>query len=551
MSDNQHASRVTRRDFLRKGAVGVGAAAFSAVDARELEAQAFWDYEADFVTVGAGTAGLAGAVSALEHGASVIMIEANTDIGGHGIVSGGQVHLGGGTSNQRKFGVEDSADLVYQDWIRHDHHLSRFSDRDLVRRFADENASTFEWLLEHNVQFQDHILGPDRASTVRRQQRTVQWPIAEERVTHHPTRVGSGLIRALERSARELGARILLEHRMTRIIRESQYSGRVLGVTALHRGMTVNVRARKGVLIATGGHTSNVTLRRTFDPRLTEEYQTAGEPWARQSGDGELAGMAIGAALWATGNQTVEDARIITKTAHIGCRWGYNSLIWEPNALVFHLARASGLTVLDWQDVIMVNQTGRRFWDETDEGHDFFAAAMAWNGDTEKRNGGGPIWAIFDADAVEREGWDPTPPNVDPEGYFFSGDTIRELAQKIDNEFQSGPMPPDILEAIVARYNSFVDSGTDEDFGRPTPMYKVQTPPFYAAWTTPILHDTVTGLRTNVDAQVMDYHGQVIPGLYCAGESQGGFAQHGLGRCLVFGRVAGRHAAQDSGEVAG
>ena len=165
------------------------------------------------------------------------------------------------------------------------------------------------------------------------------------------------------------------------------------------------------------------------------------------------------------------------------------------------------------------------------------------------RNGGGPIWAIFDADAVERERWDPNPPFVDLEGYFFSGDTLSELAREIDNEYQSGPMPPAALEETVARYNSFVDAGSDPDFGKDQPRYKIQTPPFYAAWSTPILHDTLTGLRTNPRAQVMDYHGQVIAGLYCSGESQGGFAQHGLGRCIVFGRIAGRDAALNGGEV--
>ena len=72
---------------------------------------------------------------------------------------------------------------------------------------------------------------------------------------------------------------------------------------------------------------------------------------------------------------------------------------------------------------------------------------------------------------------------------------------------------------------------------------RLEKPPFYAAWSTPILHDTLTGLRTNTNGEVMDIHNQVISSLYCAGESQGGFAQHGLARCLVFGRVAGRHAA--------
>ncbi len=541
---------VSRRAFLKKGATaGVGATALAGLGARSVEAQNFWDRSADLVTIGAGTAGLAAAVSALDHGASVIMVEENVDIGGHGLCSGGNVHLGGGTSNQRKHGVEDSADQVYLDWVRHDHMQSRYSDRDLVRAFADENAATFEFLIENGVEFQDHLVGPTQASRARRQQRTVQWPIAAERVTHHPTRVGSGLVRALEKSARAKGVEILLRHKMTSIVRESPGAGRALGITATHDGRTVNIRANKGVLVATGGSTSNVNLRRTFDPRLTEEYQVAGEPWSRQSGDGEIAAMAVGASLWGTANQTVEEGIAISKTRHIGCRWGYASLIWQPDARIFDLARASGLTVTDWQDLILVNRTGRRFWNEADARYDFFAAAMAYTGDEAKLNGGGPIWAIFDQDAVAREEWDPRPPNVDPDGYFFTADTIAELAGRIANPHQSQPISPAVLQETVTRYNAFVDTGTDADFEKPTPRYKIQTPPFYAAWSTPILHDSLTGLRTNTKAQVIDTHGQVIPGLYCAGESQGGFAQHGLGRCLVFGRIAGRDAALNGGTV--
>ena len=543
---------ISRRRFLKQGATaGVGATALAGVAAPSgaVRAQDFWDLRADLVTIGAGTAGLAAAVSALDHGASVIMVEENVDIGGHGMCSGGQVHLGGGTSNQRKHGVEDTADQVFLDWIRHDHMQSRYSDRDLVRAFADENAATFEFLIENGVQFQDHLTGPTQASRVRRQQRTIQWPVASERVTHHPTRVGSGLVRALEKSARAKGAGVLLRHKMTSIVREGPSAGRVLGITVTHDGRTVNIAANKGVLVATGGSTSHVTLRRTFDPRLTEEYQVAGEPWSRQSGDGELAAMAAGASLWGTANQTVEEGIAISKTRHIGCQWGYSSLIWQPDARIFDLARASGLTVVDWQDVILVNQTGRRFWNEVDARYDFFAAAMAWNGDENKLNGGGPIWAIFDQDAVEREEWDPRPPNVDPDGWFFSADTLAELAGAITNPYQSQAMPPAALEETVARYNTFVDLGVDGDFDKPAPRYKIQRPPFHAAWSTPILHDSLTGLRTNTKAQVLDTRGQVIPGLYCAGESQGGFAQHGLGRCLVFGRIAGRDAALNGGSV--
>ena len=206
-----------------------------------------------------------------------------------------------------------------------------------------------------------------------------------------------------------------------------------------------------------------------------------------------------------------------------------------------------GSPELNWANAILVNQAGRRFWDETASDYNFIAAAMAYSGDSSKLNGGGPIWAIFDADAVERQEWDPTPPNVNPDGYFFSADTIPELAGRIVNPFQSKPMPAAGLQETVARYNSFVDAEADSDFGKPAPLYKIQTPPLYAAWSTPLLHDSYTGLRTNANAQVMDVHGQVIPGLYCSGECQGGFNQHGLGRSVVFGRIAGRHAALSGG----
>jgi succinate dehydrogenase/fumarate reductase flavoprotein subunit len=278
---------------------------------------------------------------------------------------------------------------------------------------------------------------------------------------------------------------------------------------------------------------------------VTEEYQQACQPYAHQNADGELAAMEIGASLWATANQTAEAGAAITKTRHLGCQWGYSSLVYEVESPMFKLARATGLTVEDWQNMIFVNQTGKRFWNEVDGSYRYFAAAMGYNGDSKKLNGGGPIWAIFDADAVAREKWDPKPPHVDPE-YFFSAETIAELAGRIKGPYQKTPMSGAVLQDTVTRYNSFVASGTDADFKKPTPMHKIEKPPFYAAWSTPILHDALTGLRTNTDSQVVDTRGEVIAGLYCAGESQGGFAQHGLARCIVFGRVAGRHAAKSS-----
>jgi succinate dehydrogenase/fumarate reductase flavoprotein subunit len=535
---------VSRRAFLSRGAAGVGAAALVGTSAREAAAEVKWDMSADVVVIGAGVSGLAAAITARDSGASVISVDENFDIGGRGMLSGGRVHLGGGHALQQKAGIKDTADQIFKDWIRPDAPVAKYSDRDLVRVFADENVATFDFLIENGVQFHEKPIGPEAASTVPRTFVTVEWHIPDQIYAPGGDRNGSGLVRRLEESARKKGVQILLRHEMKSLVRESATSGKVLGIAVAHPGGTLNIEARRGVIIATGGHTGNVNFRRTFDPRLTEEYQQACMPYVYQGAKGELAAMDIGASLWATANQTNESGAAITKTRHIGCRWGYSSLVFQPESKLFPIAKATGLTVSDWQNMIFVNETGQRFWNEVDGSYRFFSAAMAWHGDAGKLNGGGPIWAIFDADGAAREKWDPKPPHVDPDGYFYSADTLAELAPKIKNPHQKKPISGAVLQETVNRYNSFVAGGADTDFKKPTPMYKIEKPPFYAAWATPILHDTLTGIRTNTRGEVIDTRGQVIAGLYACGESQGGFAQHGLARCLVFGRVAGRSAAK-------
>ncbi len=534
---------VSRRAFLSRGAAGVGAAALVGAGSAAA-AETKWDLSADVVVIGAGVSGLAAAITARDAGASVISVDENFDIGGRGMLSGGRVHLGGGHALQQKFGIKDSPDQVFRDWVRHDSMVARYSDRDLVRVFADENVATYDFLIENGVQFIEKPIGPEAASTVPRTFVTVEWQNKDEVYAPGGGRNGSGLVRRLEQSARRKGVQILLRHEMKSLIREQPTTGKVLGIAVATPNGNLNVEAKRGVIIATGGHTGNVNFRRTFDPRLTEEYQQACMPYVYQGAKGELAAMELGASLWATANQTSESGAAITKTRHIGCRWGYSSLVFLPESKLFHLAKATGLTVEDWQNMIFVNHNGQRFWNEVDGSYRFFAAAMGWHGDATKLNGGGPIWAIFDADAAAREKWDPKPPHVDPDGYFYSADTLSELAAKIKNPHQKNPISGAVLEATVNRYNSFVASGADSDFKKPTPMYKIEKPPFYAAWATPILHDTLTGLRASTRGEVIDTRGEVIPGLYCSGEAQGGFAQHGLARCLVFGRVAGRNAAK-------
>ena len=192
---------VSRRAFLSKGAAGVGAVALTGVGAQEARAQVKWDLSADVVIIGAGVAGLPAAITARDLGASVIVVDSNHDIGGRGILSGGRVHLGGGHALQEKFGIKDSADSVFADWVRFDTGASRYSDRDMVRVFADENVPTFNFLIENGVKFIERPVGPEAASTVKRTFVTVEWHIPSELIAPHHQRNGSGIVRALAASA--------------------------------------------------------------------------------------------------------------------------------------------------------------------------------------------------------------------------------------------------------------------------------------------------------------------------------------------------------------
>ncbi|HTZ02809.1 MAG TPA: FAD-dependent oxidoreductase [Xanthobacteraceae bacterium] len=557
-----------------------------------------WDREADIVVIGSGATGLPAAVTAREAGSTVILVEAQPHVGGHAITSGGNLPLGGGTSYQKKYGIEDSPDLFFHDltdWSvveTNGFPPYRYNDREIIRAFADSSVPAFEWLLAHGVKVIDrppnkigHEIGVSALRTM--QIDVCDWPMVHTGGPANPDddeiRAGAGLIRPLEAAARQAGVEILLEHRMSALHRESATSGRVLGIAVDHKGTARHIRARKAVIVATGGSTGNVNFRRMFDPRLTEEYcGLAGMPWSDQDASGEIAAMAVGASLWGLFNYTGEFGSGITKPGAIGCQYGYVNVRWYPASEVFAKARAIGLPVRDWQDVILVNMLGKRFYDETgkqfprNDFHDIYpytpdsylnARDIRWNPDNylnaknkkydpsnfinaalagigDGYNGGGPIWAIFDAEAVAREKWTPKPPHVDVDaGFFFAAESIEALAAKIEMKYQRVPMPPQNLAATVARYNSFVDAGKDTDFGKPKPLHKIAKPPFYAAWATPVIHDTRAGLRINARCQVIDMQGEVIPGLYCGGESAGGFSMHGLPRAICQGLIAGRNAA--------
>ena len=436
---------MSRRDFV--GGAGVGAAALVGtnalsgldVHARPAAAPAIptrWDLEADVVVLGAGACGLPAAIRAADHGASVIVVEANYDIGGHGIINGGQVPLGGGTSAQKKYGIVDSPDILFKDltdWsVVETNGMPeyRFNDRGVQRALADNEAPAYEFLLENGVTFADRAPGVQGGHAIGISAPRENYAIWEKGQSAESPRGGGGTVvyRALENSAKKKGVRFLLNYHMDVLFRETPSSGRVLGIQATYTprflpgsttpmrpfrsdgviamtAKTVNVRARKAVIVATGGSSTNVNFRRMFDPRLTEEYQVAGEPWSHQNADGEMAAMAIGAALWGTSSVASEAGRTITKTRHIGVRYGYVNLRWSPRSPMFTRAGGSGLTVQSYRDLICVNQFGKRFGNEVDETYAYLNACLGRHDDLGKdghANGGGPIWAVFDAGAEPR-----------------------------------------------------------------------------------------------------------------------------------------------------
>ena len=422
---------------------------------------------------------------------------------------------------------------------------------------------------------------------------------------------GFVIARSLEFSAREKGVRFMLNRHMDELIREQPFAGRVLGVRASYtprmhpetgarlesfwpngnideRAQTIHIRARRAIVIATGGLQGSVPLRTMADPRMVEPSIEYG-PGAligplNMDGSGIIAGMRIGANLAGMMQTYQHSSGSPTISSVLGTRDAIGSTF--PGHPAFLFARAKGVSIggAGWEHAIAVNQVGKRFYNEraianvssdakypagSDGTRNPFVpldwrntspaqvkaqyrrsaavdAALAINeGSRAPDFASGPVWAIFDAAAVRRGGWKIRYPYIadPPDGYFHKADTIAELAKKVmGHPYQK--MPLKHLEETVARYNALADKGMDEDFEKPV-LHRIDTPPFYAASASIRVQDSYGGLRINGKAQVVDTHGEVIRGLYAGGEASGGGWQHGIGRASVHGYIAGTNAAQE------
>lgn len=281
----------------------------------------------------------------------------------------------------------------------------------------------------------------------------------------------------------------------------------------------------------------------------------------------------------------------LTRGAVIGVRDTY--LRWAPESPIFPLVKYSGVALRNWQNAIVVNWCGKRFFEETSSAGlsadsakltsygtanstrglldgtngaffkdldknpyvhgdwknigrtkynpvNFIAAALQINEGSHAPDwSAGPQWAIFDSEAVKRERIRITENSVDPQ-YFFKADTIEELAEKINtNPWMSHKIDPKVLAETVRTYNTYVDKGEDPDFAKPAPQFKIEKGPFYAAGTSVTLHDCYCGLHVTNDCEVLDWEGKAIAGLYAAGEVTGGSSMHGLSRGLIQAYVLG------------
>ncbi len=587
---------ISRRNFLKGSAAGVlGLAAAGVVGTNAVNTSAKaeeasdsdiqWDFEADVVVIGAGGAGLPAALKAMDEGASVLLVEANYDCGGHAAVSEGQLHSGGKTVSQREWDVTDSADLYYYDHTRGESYDSRYNDPEYTRSVANSMAEAYEFVLDKGIVVQDiepmvrsyYRDGGYDADGIARM--TYVDATAWKNDITGMQNNGIGVTRPLEQTLRESGAQFLLNYHMDKIYREDTFSGKVLGIQASYTPTilpdeteplesmmtdgnidctqeTINIKANKGVIIATGGSIGNENFRKMIDPRLGPEFDgLAGMPYSDQDASGEIAAMQIGAGLGSMAGYMQDMGAAIVPAARMGCQYGYGNG-FDENSKVWKLFRSRGISP-DYESMIIVNMLGARCGNEDlcddarslPKSYEFFGTAfnsvfIDEEGDGNAKSYVGPLWAIFDQAAADRNDWDMDNAVDYENGYAFKADTLEELANAVVNKYYEDiKMDPETLTSTVERYNQYVDAGKDDDWGSTMLDYKIDQGPFYAVWATPNLHDTLAGLRVDGNMQVIDLLGEKIPNLFCAGESSGGMHVHGLGRVITSGYIAGRAAA--------
>lgn len=453
-----------------------------------------WDLTTEVLVVGSGGAGLASAVSAAEAGAKVTVIEKLAFVGGNTMISSGYFNAVD-PERQKKQGIEDSIEKHIQQTLAGG---DGRADPELVRILCTNALGTLHWLEGMGLKFRPDVM----------QVYGALWP--RSHLATEPK--GTGFIRVLSDKCKALGVDILTGTKLEKIIRENFDEGRALGVLAIRNGKPFYIRATKGIVLAAGGFAANPKLRALHDPRMLTLTTTNNS--ACSTGEVMLAANEAGAYL--LGLDYIQ--------CNPGCPPGHTS----RQALHLDVAR-----------YIFVDKRGKRFVSE-DARRDVLRDAIL---NLPEKFG----YAIVDNDGFNSYNQivrDDAMKGLKT-GDAFTADTLDELAKKKD-------VPADQLKKTVAEYNAMVDKQKDPDFGKaPRNLtHKIEKAPYWAALSSMAVHHTMGGVRIDPETRVLDRQGNVIPGLYAAGEITGGI--HGTNRLggnaiadiFTFGRIAGNFAAK-------
>ncbi len=441
------------------------------------------DMETDVIIVGSGFSGLSAAIEAYDAGANVIILEKMHTLGGNSILAGGGVNAVD-PKLQIPQGIEDSADLHFRHTLEGGEYLG---DPEKVQ-FIVDNALEMcvKWLENIGVSWPDEV---------------VQGYGALWRRTHIPAKYGkyqrgSAIVHAELYQVRKRGIRVLLQHKVTEIFREKILEGNVLGVKAETDQKELFLKARKAVVLASGGFAANVEMVMDRDRRLINT------PTTNHSGaDGECIKMAQDIGAEVVGMDYIQCVPMTVKPPVIG----YFFII-------------CGKEIRDYSNInscVFVNNEGKRFVKEDGRRDEISFAAFAQK----------PFKAVSEVE----------------------GKTIEELEKNLR-------IPRGNLVKTIQKYNCYCDSRYDPDFGKASYLLiPFNTPPFRAETKAPSRHHTMGGLKVKgTTGRVVDRWGKVIPHFYAVGEVTGGF--HGSNRlghnstpeCIIYGRVVGKLAASES-----
>lgn len=483
--------------------------------------------DADIVIVGAGGGGLSAALEAVAQGAQkVIVLEMTAKTGGALNYTSGSMSAAG-TIIQKEDGIEDTVESYVADIINNGDDFGGKPNEELIRVYANEAAQTFDWLYENGLK--DCKFSTDRATGARAVFAPEHALYSIQRTykasPKDPANYKSAAHEVLDALVKADGRiEVKLNTKAKKL--EANDKGQVLTVVTEDG---TRYTAQKAVIMATGGYSANGRLMAQFVPN--GDYYLAGGA-AGADGNGLHMMQEVGAGL------TAMDA---IPTFPMG-------LVSRDNPRTGSIA-----STYTWKaGGIVVNQNGERFCNETESNpairevaleeqpgavqYDIFTDKIV---EDLRANNGAFFYDAFFADESMR-------------GYHVveSAATLEELAEKIG-------VPAENLTRTVAAYNEAVEAGASDEFGR---LYdgtvnaynfctnKIEGDKFYAIRLQALCVMTLGGVTANSSMQVLDEAGNVIPGLYAAGETVGGvwgkFVSGGTGVMgpIVFGKIAARHA---------